>query len=96
MEELTSVYICYSQGNGFYTALSRLLHSTVHTSSVCVKSVMFWRVLFPCLVPTSDDGNKDYVCTLPISTRINRLSHLRLSRARPFRAPEVNQHAKLR
>ena len=29
-KELTSVYICYSEGNGFNTPLSRLLRTTVH------------------------------------------------------------------
>ena len=32
-KELTSISICYSQGDGFNISLSRLLHCTVHEVS---------------------------------------------------------------
>ena len=85
-KELTSVSICYSQGNGFNSLLPRSLRSTVHASQFrdSYSSVIVGRsggtvlcsVVRLCLVPTSGYGNKYYVCTLPTSPRINRPSHL--------------------
>ena len=66
-KELTSVYICYSQGNGFNTRLSMfyILH-TLCSSDVVVVLLVFRTVA----------DSKDYVCTLPTSPRINRPPHL--------------------
>ena len=88
-KELTSVPICISQGNGFSTPLSRLLHK------YCARKSYSWSVGFsvPCSVvrscPTSDDDNKDYVCTRPTSTRINRPPHLDHLAHAPWRAQRL-------
>ena len=67
-KELTSVYICYSQRNGFNIPLAifYILYTKVSCSFGCGLSR-----------PTSGSRNKYhvYVCTLPTS-RINRPPHL--------------------
>ena len=68
-KELTSVYICYSQGNGFNTPLSKFYILYTLCSSVFNYVGVPYR-------PTSGAGNKYYVSTLPTSPRINRPPHL--------------------
>ena len=46
--ELTSVYMCYSQGDVFNTSLSRSLHCTVPTVGVVVWFVVVYER--PCLL----------------------------------------------
>ena len=64
--ELTSVYICYSQGDGFNTSLSRLLPESVVSVvsvDVCIRDPVWYvwlcSVVRPCA--TQDDVNKGYV-----------------------------------
>ena len=72
-EELTSVPICYSQGDGFNTTLSRLFY-ILHTQPHLVV-VMFSRCPVVRSCTTSGNVNK-YVCTLPTSPGMNRPPHL--------------------
>ena len=74
--KLTSVYMCYSQGNEFDLILP-CQYSTRSQLSVGVK-LLSGLLLFCSLVrscPTSGDVNEYHVCTLPTSTRINRPPH---------------------
>ena len=69
----------------YYICAHKLMWSVV---GVCACSNYTWvRLRSWCSVvrwcTTSDDVNKDYMCTLPTSPRINRPPHLKPSRARP-------------
>ena len=70
-EELTSVSICYSQDNGFYTPLS--IFYTLFRLLLCSLCFCWCSVVRSCT--TSDDVNKYDVCTLP-TPEINRPPHL--------------------
>ena len=78
--ELTSIYMCYSQGDGFSTSLSRLLPESVVSvvSFYCV-----WLCSVVRLCATQDDVNKDYVCTPTKIMCVNRPPHLRPFRTYP-------------
>ena len=81
--ELTSVSMCYSQGDGFNTSLFKISYlNCTHghlVVAVVVSVVSVWYVWL-CSVArscaTQDDVNKDYVCTLTTSLEINRPPHL--------------------
>ena len=72
-KKLSSVYICYSQRNGFNTPLS-VICNILHTVHVAVNSV----VSVTYQSRTSDSLSKYYVfvCTRSTSPRIHRLPHL--------------------
>ena len=70
-KELTSVYICYSQGNGLNTPLSKLVRTTVHTQVSSVLCSVVVMLVFRCssVVPCSvliilvfRFGNKHIIC----------------------------------
>ena len=75
--ELVSVFMCYSQGDGCNTSLSRLGHYNCHLSIgrsfVSVWCVWLCSVVRSCA--TQDDVNKCCVCILATSLEINRLPH---------------------
>ena len=77
--ELTSIFICYPQGDGFNTSLSRLLPDSDPLQTSVYKRESIRDRVWLCLVvrscATQDDVNKDYVCTLTTSLEINRPPH---------------------
>ena len=68
-KELTSVYICYSQGNGFDTPLSIFYILYTLCSSVFSSVGVPYR-------PTSGAGNKYYVCTTFVNPTCNSSARL--------------------
>ena len=87
--ELTSAYMRYSQGDGFYTSLSRFMYCT-HLSSVPTSVPGYltflccvWLSSMARLCATRDERNNDNVCTPTISAGINRPPPSRPSRIYP-------------
>ena len=89
VEQLTSVYICYSQGNGSNTPLSIFYIPYCTRKSVplllLLLFVRLWSIAYQ--FPTSGSGNKYYlVCVCVYSTYITKdksPAPSRPSRARP-------------
>ena len=91
--ELTSVLMCYSQGDGLNTSLFKTLywyctygHLVVVSVYKCLRggvSGVYGYVRWYGQCATQEDVHKNDVCTLTTSLEINRPPHLRPSRIYP-------------
>ena len=87
--ELISVSMCYSQGDGLDTSLSRFMYSTHVSLRVCIREREYKRLCCVWLssvvrsCATRDDSNKYNVCTPAIPAGIYRPPPSRPSRIYP-------------